>query len=777
MIKGNKIKKAIAVMTALVLCMLSIFSNGNTAIAQNKDIKLMQTADDTLPFPITLRDFRADYVLFEPSNSYIPWLGTGMVANSIGADKKPVFNDNIISNIADKLWENKGKISNMNSVLKIKGGISEARNFYSEYSDKQYSDISPTTDKLDTRINTAYRYVYYHLNKLFTDTNGLSTQDLNVINELILSKNTDGTYGYDSKYDNNYNRKGFFPFDGKGFGNESRTHNYHFTLESHTNFWFEQGEELKFNFTGDDDVWVYINDKLVIDLGGIHGAQSQSITINANGEIYNHELKKVMTTLPKSGWYTFDFFYMERHTTESNLKITTNMEFKPDQNISKEAYILNNGEFEPAKTVYPGETIYYKLNMVNNGNVDLKDIEFTDEKLGIQINKDGVYKNNQLYQYNDLTITKKNNAGVDIDTNISNQLKKLETLKTGESISIESKDFLKYQVTDADAKEESVRNIAIGSAKYEGETIPKESETSVTVKASDIPKPPNEGEPIANIEKIIHKITRNNKVIYPYKDNDKENEVPKLEPGDKVKFKFVINNETISPNTGEALPLGSLKLEDILSPNEYEKNDWKFYKNEDEDTEFNASDFTLQPKLEGDVPELELITSEWTVPEPEEKWSYNVTNTVNLIRTIKEPYILDESSVDLTIARPSLNINKIIDGKSDESEFTISVKGSDGTLYNVRIKENQIATLNNLKYGVDYTITELPTLNYNLIGIWESSSVTKEENDSCTVTMTKKKDNSEIVVKNKISNEKWFSHKETLTNTLIYESPSNTKKE
>lgn len=762
--KCNILKKVVGVIITLILVVVSVSTNTNTVIAQNNNFKLMQTAEETLPFPITLRDFKADYVLFEPSSSMIPWLGQGMVADEIGEERKPVFNESIIKTLADNLWKNRNHISNMSVVLEGLGNINDAKTFYENNLEKEYNLISPTNEQLDTRINTAYRYIYYHLNKLFTDTNGLSIQGSNVIKELILTKNNDGTYSYDSDKDSI--NKGFFPFDGKGFGNENRTHNYHFTLESHTKFWFEKGKELTFNFTGDDDVWVYINGKLVIDLGGIHGAQSQSITIKENGEVYNKQLNKVITTLPKSGWYNFDFFYMERHTTESNLKITTNMEFKPDQGISKEAYILNNGEFEPANTVYPGETIYYKLGMKNSGNVDLKDIEFTDEKLGIKINQNGVYKNNQLYEYEDLTITKKNNAGEVIDENILNQLEKLKTLGTGESILIESEDFLKYQVTDSDAKEGKVLNKAIGSAIYEGETIPKESETSVEVEAKDIP---NEEQPIANIEKRIHEIKRDGTVIYPNQDNI----VPMLEPGDKVKFKFIINNETISPNTGEALPLGSLSLEDVLSPEVYEKKDWTFYNGTNE---FNVTDFTLQPKLEGDVAELELTTSEWTVPEPREDWSYDVKNTVTLYRTISDKYKLDDSSVELSIARPSLKITKVIDGEYDNSEFSISIEGSDDTLYNVRLKKDEVATLNNLKYGVTYTITELPTINYKLVGIGDSSLTANNGNYSYDVEMTKSKDNSQVVVKNSISNKKWFSHKYTLTNTLKYELLSNTKK-
>jgi fibro-slime domain-containing protein len=73
----------------------------------------------------------------------------------------------------------------------------------------------------------------------------------------------------------------FFPLDNRGFGNESRDsetpvfHNYSFTMRLHTEFTYRSG--LQFIFRGDDDVWTYVNNRLAIDLGGIHNAESDTI--------------------------------------------------------------------------------------------------------------------------------------------------------------------------------------------------------------------------------------------------------------------------------------------------------------------------------------------------------------------------------------------------------------------------------------------------------------------------------------------------------------------
>ncbi len=132
---------------------------------------------------------------------------------------------------------------------------------------------------------------------------------------LTFNRQPDGSYLFDDELDPYYDSiDGFFPIDDQLFGNSGLwpDHNFHFTFELHTEFTYDAASNPYFMFTGDDDVWVYIDGKLVIDLGGVHSAEDQYV------DLTRLDLEHGVT-------YTLDFFFAERHTTESNFRINTSL--------------------------------------------------------------------------------------------------------------------------------------------------------------------------------------------------------------------------------------------------------------------------------------------------------------------------------------------------------------------------------------------------------------------------------------------------------------------
>lgn len=113
-----------------------------------------------------------------------------------------------------------------------------------------------------------------------------------------------------------YDSAAYFPADGQGwtargtqYEQVRNGHNFSFTTELHGDLTYDPGNAT-IALYGDDDLWLYVDGKLRLDLGGVHNPAAGTLDLSTLG-------------LTPGRVYTLDLFQAERHTTGSNLRITT----------------------------------------------------------------------------------------------------------------------------------------------------------------------------------------------------------------------------------------------------------------------------------------------------------------------------------------------------------------------------------------------------------------------------------------------------------------------
>lgn len=117
-----------------------------------------------------------------------------------------------------------------------------------------------------------------------------------------------------------YSSNSFFPIDNQLLAQTTMGHNFGFTTEWHTQFTYDSAANSTFTFKGDDDVFVFINGKLAIDLGGVHGEETASVDLNTFA---------ATAGMTSGGTYSLAIFQAERHTSGSNFTMTTSLVLAP----------------------------------------------------------------------------------------------------------------------------------------------------------------------------------------------------------------------------------------------------------------------------------------------------------------------------------------------------------------------------------------------------------------------------------------------------------------
>jgi fibro-slime domain-containing protein len=125
-------------------------------------------------------------------------------------------------------------------------------------------------------------------------------------------------------------------------GRDLTRHNYGFTMEFHTTFTYNEGKHQVLQFQGDDDIWAFLNGKVVTDLGGVHQTEQSQADLDS---------LKTTLGLVNGQSYPLDFFFAERHTASSSVMITTT-QFVPSVSVRPRPLALRQGGAPSSFDVY-----------------------------------------------------------------------------------------------------------------------------------------------------------------------------------------------------------------------------------------------------------------------------------------------------------------------------------------------------------------------------------------------------------------------------------------
>ena len=189
--------------------------------------------------------------------------------------------------------------------------------------------------------------------------------------------------------------------------------NYNYVLASNGEFQFSYDDELFFNFEGDDDVYLYINGQLVLDIGGAHAITGFKINLNdyvdaarqaiANGTATDRDRA---LALVDGGIYSFDFYYMERHGWGSNMRIVTNIRVVEKGMLVDKDGAQFGADLDTNDIVDPEAPVEYTFGLTNSGTEDLIWPTFVDSNIGVTISYN-----------NGLTVTSATNGVTVMDKN------------------------------------------------------------------------------------------------------------------------------------------------------------------------------------------------------------------------------------------------------------------------------------------------------------------------------------------------------------------------
>ncbi|MFK7960079.1 MAG: fibro-slime domain-containing protein [Phycisphaerales bacterium] len=289
---------------------------GSPTIAASKP----QDGRATIELTAVVRDFIA-YKDSEHASGHHPdfqrWSGqsrVGLVDTKLDEDGKPVVAD--LAGWRVKKQYKDADNNNINPLLVLDGTLTA----------KKEGELERRSDR---RIESAESFAQWYRDVPginISKSVGITLEETSAGSGVFVYDSRDGRSKQLNPWMKDLAISGFFPLNNEGFGNYAHhaggSTNYHFTTEVSTTFNFQRGEDWRFTFSGDDDVWVFIDGKLVIDLGGVHSREEQSIALDE------------LDWLEDGRNYSLKIFHAERRTVQSNFMITTTIPLTPIAAVS-----------------------------------------------------------------------------------------------------------------------------------------------------------------------------------------------------------------------------------------------------------------------------------------------------------------------------------------------------------------------------------------------------------------------------------------------------------
>lgn len=490
------------------------------------------------------------------------------------------------------------------------------------------------------------------------------------------------------------------------------------------------GNNMVFEFSGDDDVWVYIDGVLVLDIGGIHNSVSGSIDF-AEGTVKvgsnNYTLKNLFKEAgaEKEGDFvsrkdifkdytvhTINFYYLERGKGDSNCKLKFNLPTVPDGSVKVQKQLSNTDKEKYADVKFKFQLLVkdekenYVPSTPNGILDDGRKVEFSEDKVFTL--KPGQYatfsglKANTKYRIKELGVSKNEYDKVFINDEVT-------TSQDGNVISNEATVGSRpWVIFTNKCSEKNSRKLCI-TKKIKGD-IPVNDKFDFEIKLNG------------------QKYTGN----YYLQDSEGNYYTSENGPLKKAKNKTVCGSAV--NGVVSSVPAGyTVVLEQILAGTSFEVNEINLNPTDYGNPEYSieaAEDVNTTDKASGKI----KLGSDAKV---------TVTNTRNNV-----------ASLEITKVNTS---NQSLPG----AKFTLTLDGDSAKTYNVTSDENGLLKFENLSVGT-YTLTETEAPS-GYVKSTESYKVkVSVENNKATAKLYKADGTNEIENKQIIN----YTEKEEAENNL-----------